>query len=134
MVVAIFPFERRLGETTELSVIRSSDHSGPGQELRYGATKSLSGCSHLSLSSIGMARARTEHLLWGVFGLGVLLNFQDVVINESSNRLSFVPDTLKLNVSPGVTYDSLNRNTVTVYVTKNPQLQVSNGAGPVVVG
>ena len=129
-------FERGLGETTELSVsvIRSSDHSGPGRELRYGATKSLSGCSPLSLSSIGMARAGTVHLLWGVFGLGVLLNFQDVVINESSNR-SFVPDTkLKLNVSPSVTYDSLNRNTVTVYVTKNPQLQVSNGAGPVVVG
>ena len=82
-----------------------------------------------------MARAGTEHLLWGVFGLGVLLNFQDVVINESSNLLSFaVPDTLKLNVSLGVMYDLLNRNTVTVYVMKNPQLQVSNGAGPVVVG
>ena len=45
-----------------------------------------------------MARAGTEHLLWGVFGLGVLLNFQDAAINESSNWLSFVPNTLKLNV------------------------------------
>ena len=82
-----------------------------------------------------MARAGTEYLLWGVFGLGVLLNFQDVVINESSNLLSFaVPDTLKLNVSLGVMYDLLNHNTVTVYVMKNPQLQVSNGAGLVVVG
>ena len=42
-----------------------------------------------------MVRAGTEHLLWGVLGLGVLLNFQGVVINESSNRLSFVPDTSK---------------------------------------
>ena len=82
-----------------------------------------------------MVRAGTEHLLWGVFGLGVLLNFQDVVINESSNLLSFaVPNTLKLNVLLGVMYDLLNHNTVTVYVMKNPQLQVSNGAGLVVVG
>ena len=63
------------GITNPRSVIRSFDHSGPGRELGYGATKQPSGCSPLSLSFIGMARAETEHLIWSVFGLVVLLNF-----------------------------------------------------------
>ena len=94
--MAIFPFEQGLGETTELSVIHDpiirSLGSRAGAEIRCHEITIWLFTPLLVLYRYG--EGRNGAFTVGCLRIGVLLNFQDAAINESSNKFGTVESAL----------------------------------------